>query len=95
MLVLQMSSTEDSANSGSSSEGPPILNLADAVVLLAKYKAIVANEAPMVNPDLLFQKMTGHSGWKSICETNGSAWTTCVCLLITCCICITFYLGFA
>ena len=54
MLVLQMSSTEDSANSDSSSEGPPILNLADAVVLLAKYKAAVANEAPVVNPDLPF-----------------------------------------
>ena len=52
-----MSSTEDSANSDSSSEGPPILNLAAAVVLLAKYKATVANEAPMVNPDLPFQKM--------------------------------------
>ena len=59
MLVLLMSSTEDSANSGSSSEGPPILNLADAVVLLAKYKAAVANAAPVVNPDLPFPKMTG------------------------------------
>ena len=49
-----MSSTEDSANSDSSSEGPPILNLAADAVLLAKYKAIVANEAPMVNPDLPF-----------------------------------------
>jgi len=49
-----MSSTEDFANSNNSSEGPPILNLVAASVLLAKYKAIVANEAPMVNPDLPF-----------------------------------------
>jgi len=54
-----MSSTEDSANSDSSSEGLPIFNLAAAAVLLAKYKATVANEAPMVNPNLSFQKMTG------------------------------------
>ena len=54
-----MSSTEDSANSDSSSEGPPILNLAAAAVLLVKYKAAVANEAPVVNPDLPFQKMIG------------------------------------
>ena len=54
-----MSSTEDSANSDSSSKGPPILNLAAVVVLLAKYKAAIANEAPVVNSDLPFQKMTG------------------------------------
>ena len=49
-----MSTTEDSENSDISSEGPPIFNLAAAAVLLAKYKAVVANEAPMVNPDLPF-----------------------------------------
>jgi len=30
-----------------------------AAVLLAKYKAAVANEAPVVNSDLPFQKVTG------------------------------------
>ena len=60
-----MSSTEDSANSDSSSEGPPILNLAADAVLLAKYKAAVANEAPVVNPDLPFQKMIGRQ-WMEV-----------------------------
>ena len=60
-----MSSTEDFANSDSSSKGPTILNLAPAAVLLAKYKAAVANEAPVVNPDLPFQKMTGRQ-WMEI-----------------------------
>ena len=49
-----MSTTEDSDNSDSSSEGPPIFNLAAAAVLLAKYKAAMANVAPVVNPDLPF-----------------------------------------
>jgi len=49
-----MSSTEDFANSDSSSKGPTILNLAAAAILLTKYKAAVANEAPVVNPDLPF-----------------------------------------
>jgi len=64
-----MSSTKDSANSDSSSEGRPILNLAPAAVLLAKYKAAVANEAPVVNPDLPFQKMTGRQ-WMEVNRRN-------------------------
>ena len=58
-MFLQMSTTEDSNNSDNSSEGPPIFNLASAAILLAKYKAAVANAAPVVNPDLPFPKMTG------------------------------------
>ena len=54
-----MSSTEDSANSDSSSEGPPIFNLAAAAVALARYKAAVAKAAPMVNPTVPFPKLTG------------------------------------
>ena len=53
-MFLQMSTTEDSENSDISSEGPPIFNLAAAAILLAKYKATVANAAPVVNSDLPF-----------------------------------------
>jgi len=60
-----MSSTEDSASSDNSSEGTSILRLAAAGLLLVKYKAAIANEAPVVNPDLPFQKMTGRQ-WMEI-----------------------------
>jgi len=50
-----MSTTEDSDNRDNSSEGPSIFNLVAAAVLLAKYKAAMANVAPVVNSDLPFQ----------------------------------------
>ena len=53
-MFLHMSTTEDFDNSDNSNEGPPIFDLATAVVLLAKYKAAVANAAIVVNLDLPF-----------------------------------------
>ena len=64
-MVLQMSSTEDSANSDNPSEGPPILNLAAAAILLTKYKAAIANDASVVNPELPFQNMSGRQ-WMEV-----------------------------
>jgi len=54
-----MNNSEESATSNNSSKGSSILPLAAAALLLVKYKAAIANEAPVVNPDLPFQKMTG------------------------------------
>ena len=49
-----MNSSEESATSDNSSEGSFILPLAAAALLLAKYKAVIANEASVVNLDLPF-----------------------------------------
>ena len=53
-----MSSTKTN-NSKNSSEGPPIFNLAAAVVALARYKAAVPKTAPVVNPEVPLPKVTG------------------------------------
>jgi len=60
-----MNSCDEFATSDSSSEGSFILPLAAAALLLAKYKAAIANEASVVNPDLPFQKMTGRQ-WMEV-----------------------------
>ena len=54
-----MNSSEESDTSDNSSEGSFILPLTATALLLAKYKAVIANEASVVNPDLPFQKMIG------------------------------------
>ena len=43
----------------------PFFSLATAALLLVKYKAAIANEAPVLNPDLPFQKMTGRQ-WMEV-----------------------------
>jgi len=53
-----MNNSKESATSGNSSEGSSIFPLAAATLLLVKYKAAIANEAPRANPNLPFQKMT-------------------------------------
>ena len=58
-MLLQMSSSEDSYISDTSSEGTQIYNIATAAVLVARLKAAVANAAPVVNPALPFPKMSG------------------------------------
>ena len=64
-----MNNSEESATSNSSSEGSFILPLAAAALLLAKYKAAIANDASVVNPDLPFQKMTGRQ-WMEVNRRN-------------------------
>ena len=64
-----MNNSEESATSDNSSEGSSILPLAAAALLLLKYKAAIANEAPVVNPDLPFQKMTGRQ-WMEVNRRN-------------------------
>ena len=86
-----MNNGEESATSDNSSEGSSILPLAAAALLLAKYKAAIANEASVVNPDLPFQKMTGRQ-WM---EVNLRNERKCFNNLRICRICITFYLGLA
>ena len=54
-----MNNSEESNTSDNSSEGSSILPLATAALLSLKYKAAIANKAPVVTPDLPFQKMTG------------------------------------
>ena len=49
-----MNNSEESATSDNSSEGSSIFPLAAATLLLVKYKAAIANDAPVVNPDLPF-----------------------------------------
>jgi len=49
-----MNSSEESATSDNSSEGSFMLPLAAAALLLAKYKAAIANEVSVVNPNLPF-----------------------------------------
>jgi len=58
-MLLQMSSSEDSYISDTSSEGTQIYNVAAAAILVARLKAAVANAAPVVNPALPFPKMSG------------------------------------
>ena len=58
-MLLQMSSSEDSYISDTSSEGTAIYNVAVAVVLHARLKAAVANAALVVNPAVPFPKMSG------------------------------------
>ena len=58
-MLLQMSSSEDSYISDTSSKGTQIYNVAAAAVLVARLKAAVANAAPVVNPPLPFPKMSG------------------------------------
>ena len=49
-----MNNSEESDTSDNSSEGSFILPLTATALLLAKYKAVIANEASVVNPDLPF-----------------------------------------
>ena len=66
-----MNNSEESATSNSSSEGSFILPLAAAALLLAKYKAAIANEVSVVNPNLPFQKMIGRQ-WMEVNLQNKS-----------------------
>ena len=58
-MLLQMSSSEDSCISDTSSEGTTTYNIAAAAVLLARLKAAVDNAAPVVNLAVSFPKMSG------------------------------------
>ena len=58
-MLLQMSSSEDSYISDTSSEGSQVYNMVVVAVLIARLKAAVANAALVVNPALPFPKMSG------------------------------------
>jgi len=58
-MLLQMSSSEDSDISDTSSEGTATYNVVAAAVLLAWLKAAVDNAVPVVNPAVPFPKMSG------------------------------------
>ena len=59
MMLLQMSSSEESYTSDTSSQGSATYNVAVAAVLLARLKAAVDNAAPVVKPAIPFPKMSG------------------------------------
>ena len=59
IMLLQMSSSEDSYISDTSSEGSQVYNMVVVAVLIARLKAAVANVAPVVNPAIPFPKMSG------------------------------------
>ena len=60
-----MNNSDESATSDNSSEGSFIFPLTVAALLLAKYKAAIANEASVVNLDLPFQMMIGRQ-WMEV-----------------------------
>ena len=54
-----MSSNEESSNSDTSSEGPGMVNLAKAAVVLRRLKGLLAQQSPAVNPPCPIPKLTG------------------------------------
>ena len=54
-----MSSNEESSNSDTSCEGPGMVNLAKAAVVLRRLKGLLAQQSPTVNPPCPIPKLTG------------------------------------
>jgi len=53
-----MSSNEESSNSDTSSEGPGMVNLAKAAVVLRRLKGMLMQQRPAVNPPCPIPKLT-------------------------------------
>ena len=93
IMLLQMSSSEDSYISDTSSEGSQVYNMVVVAVLIARLKAAVANVAPVVNPALPFPKMSGWQWMQLNLQNEQKCKENLRCLLMLSYICTTFYLS--
>ena len=64
----RISSNEDSSNSDTSSDGPGMVNLAKAAMVLRRLKGILAQQRPAVNPPCPIPKLTGMQWMKLTLE---------------------------